>query len=832
MGSFRSFLLGAVSKGQLAVFAAAAAIGGVSAHADPGASKGPQGEPAVLIAQSEVLRFDIPAQPLSQSLRDVTRQAGLQFLADSTLTQGLSAPALVGEMSASEALSQLLSGTGLVHSIDGRNVTLDRSDTSKSGQLQLDTITVEAVLEGTTTRSYAAPDSFSATRTDTPLIETPQSAQSVSRQALEDTGAENLADAYEYLAGISRDNTQGGLQGDEYLARGFGTDNILFNGNRTSSASTLDTANVERVEALRGPTAALFGKGDPGGLINVVTKQPLSEHFHELTVSGGDGLGGEGGRFRQGRVELDLGGPVTEDRDLRYRFNAAYEDEKSFRSDVDEKVFFVSPVFDYRVNDESLVNLEFAYQHREDTFDRGVFFVNNQLILPRDFNLAEGNTGRIDKDYVSGTLRLEREFNANWTGRLGVYASSDVRDGEGVQQGGVNGNIAQRQRRDVESVNRFFTLQPELVGEVETGSLGHTFLIGLDAQHERSSFFGLVGPRGGAVDVFNPDFSIAIPAIDSTLSAIGSSLFDGTIQGESYGLYAQDQIDITDEWKLLVGGRVDRVDLTSNLITAFNIGALNVSTTKATFKDTHFSPRAGLVYQPLPFLSVYTSYAESYRPPTSSFAFADATGAPVDAETAQSYEAGIKVESLNGRLTGTFAVFRADKENVLESDPADPFGLSAINLGEVRSEGIELDITGEPVENLSIGVTYAYTDARTLTTTNALPAGVRLRNVPRHAASLQAAYRIGAGPLNGLRFFGSAIYEDDRFTDTSAVIVTKLPSYVRFNLGAEYEPTDFVTGYFLLENILDEEYYTTAAGRNNVDVGEPRRLEVGLRVKF
>lgn len=782
----------------------------------------------------EVISFDIPQQDLNAALLDFANRAGLQLVYEVSFVEGLRNAPLNGSFTSEEALRRLLAGTGISFRFTGvSTVALQRAaDQSDGGPVQLAPITVEAVLEGTLTESYGAPDSFSATRTDTPLIETPQSAQSITRQALEDAGAQNLADAYDYLAGISRDNTQGGLQGDEYLARGFETDNVLFNGNRTSSASTLDTANVERVEALRGPTAALFGKADPGGLVNVITKQPLSDPFYEIDVSGSAGLGGDGDRLRQGRTTFDLGGPLSEDGQLRYRFNGAVEYERSYRQDVDERLLFLAPVFDYSFDEKTAVNVEFAYQHREDTFDRGVFFVNDELILPVDFNLAEGNTGQIDKDYASGTIRLQHEFATNWTARLGIYASNDIREGDSVQQGGVTGSIALRQRRDVEAKDRFLTLQPEITGEFETGAIGHTLLVGADIQHEKQSFYGLVGPRGGAIDVFNPDFSVPVPDIDPTLSTPGTAMFDAELEGESVGIYLQDQIDLTDEWKLLLGARLDRVDIDSDNTTAFNVGSVVTIQSESNFKDTNISPRVGIVYQPVSFASIYGSYSESYRPPTSSFGFSDSSGAAVDAETAKNYEVGVKLEALEGRLNGTFALYRADKENVLESDPTDPFGLSVINLGKVRGQGVEFDLSGEITENLSLGVSYAFTDTRTASSTPTLPSGTRLRNVPKHAGSLQLAYRFTEGPFDGLRLFGSAFYEDEKFTDTSATIRNELPSFVRFNVGAQYEILPNVTASFFVENLTDVEYYTSAAGRLNVEPGDPRRFQLGLRARF
>ncbi len=777
-----------------------------------------------------VRSYDIPAGPLSTVLTRFANQSGLVLSVDGKLTAGKTSAGLEGSFSPQQALDRLLLGSGLTS--ERRGTTLTLLPVAATAPLQLAPITVDAVLEGTVSTSYSAPDSFAATRTDTPLIETPVSAQSVTRQSLQDTGAETLADGYEFLAGVTRDNTQGGLQGDEVIVRGFQTDNILTNGNRTSSASTLDIANVERLEVVRGPTATLFGKADPGGLINVITKQPLNEQLRQVSLSGASGLGGDGERLQQGRLAVDLGGPLTEDKRLRYRLNAAVQDERSFRQDVDEKLLFISPVIDYQINERTIVNLEVIHQQREDTFDRGLFFVDGKLVLPLDFNVAEGNTGQIDKDYTSATLRLEHEFAPGWKARLGVYGSDDQREGNAVQQASINGSTVERQRRRVDLRDRFFTVQPEVTGSFQTGAIEHRLLLGADFQHEKSEFLGLIGPSGGAIDVFDPDFSIPVPALDTNLSTPGSVIFDSTVDGDSLGVYVQDQIDVTEQWKLLLGLRWDSVDLDARLDNAFNIGFLLPVEKDANFKDTNLSPRAGIVYQPVDYVSVYASYAESYRPPVDGFSFADASGIAVDAETAKNYELGVKLESPNSRLNGTLAIYRADKENVLETDPNDPFGLSAVNLGKVRGEGIEFDLSGEVNDNLSLGFTYAYTDTRTQSETPSLPAGIRLRNIPRNAASAQIAYRFTQGSLAGLRLFGSLIYEDEKLTNTSATIKTTIPSSVRLNLGAGYRFDKGVDAYLLAKNVTDKEYYTSAAGQNNIGVGDPLRLEMGVTVNF
>ena len=773
--------------------------------------------------------IDLPAQPLGQSLVELAEQTGLTIVAPDALVAAKAAPPVSGTLSPEDALRRLLAGSGLSTRVGEGGaiiVTAAPSDQPQSGPARLEPITVEAVLEGTLTDSYAAPDNFASTRTDTPTIDTPQSTQAITRQALEDAGATDVADAYDYLSGITREGNVGAIFGDAYLARGFVADNILINGNRSGRPTTLDTANVERVEALRGPTATLFGRADPGGLVNVVTKQPLAEPFYEAELQGGSGFFGDGSRYRDVRATVDTGGPIDEQGRLRYRFNAAAEYERSFRRDIDDKLFFVSPVVDFELDDKTVANLELAYQYREFVYDRGVPFIDGKPELPVDWYVGEDQAPNIDGHYLSGTFRVDRELTNALTARLGVYSSYNDVDGPGVEVASVNETLAtaQANRFDFDISSLVVTVQPELVAEFATGPVGHTVLFGVDASYGKFSSDIMVGARGSAFNIFIPGFPVDIPEID--LSQPGNIKSSGDTTARELGIYVQDQIDLSEQWKLLAGLRWDAVwlDAEQEVVPFF-------PRDKRNFEDTALLPRVGLVYQPIEEIGLFASYSETYRPPTGTN-LVDANGDQVDPEEGRSVEVGIKLDALDGKVTGTLAAFRADKDNVITSDPNIPF--TFVNLGKVRSQGVEFDLAGEVFENFSLGLSYAYTDAQIDSNDNpSLPKGTKLRNVPRHAASVQAAYRFMEGPLQGLRLFGGIVYEDDKQTNiNSATVRTKIPDYLRFDVGASYDFTENIQARLFIQNLTDEEYYTSASNENSVFPGQPFNATLGVRVRF
>ena len=778
-------------------------------------------------ARAQARDFDIPAQPLTSALTAFGDQADMQVTVDTAILAGRTAPPVSGRMAPQEALRRLLAGTGITWRFaDPTTLVLSRESGSEDGPARLEPITVDAVLPGTITDSYAAPDNFAATRTDTPTIDTPQSTQAITRQALEDAGATDVADAYDYLSGITREGNVGAIFGDAYLARGFVADNILINGNRSGRPTTLDTANVERVEALRGTTATLFGRADPGGLVNVVTKQPLAEPFYEAELQGGRGFFGDGSRYRDVRATVDTGGPIDEQGRLRYRFNAAAEYERSFRRDIDDKLFFVSPVVDFELDDKTVANLELAYQYREFVYDRGVPFIDGKPELPVDWYVGEDQAPNIDGHYLSGTFRVDRELTNALTARLGVYSSYNDVDGPGVEVASVNETLAtaQANRFDFDISSLVVTVQPELVAEFAAGPVGHTVLFGVDASYGKFSSDIMVGARGSAFNIFVPGFPVDIPEID--LSQPGNIKSSGDTTARELGIYVQDQIDLSEQWKLLAGLRWDAVwlDAEQEVVPFF-------PRDKRNFEDTALLPRVGLVYQPIEEIGLFASYSETYRPPTGTN-LVDANGDQVDPEEGRSVEVGIKLDALDGKVTGTLAAFRADKDNVITSDPNIPF--TFVNLGKVRSQGVEFDLAGEVFENFSLGLSYAYTDAQIDSNDNpSLPKGTKLRNVPRHAASVQAAYRFMEGPLQGLRLFGGIVYEDDKQTNiNSATVRTKIPDYLRFDVGASYDFTENIQARLFIQNLTDEEYYTSASNENSVFPGQPFNATLGVRVRF
>lgn len=772
---------------------------------------------------------DVGSQNLVDAIAELGAETGLQILGPDEILKGKKSAAVRGSMTPKQALIRMLDDDSLnvVALSDGTLVVSASSQMGFVSQnanedpFDLGTLVLEALLPGTIEDTYVAPDTFSATRTDRPLKKVPQSVQALTRRSLEDTGVEDVADAYDHLAGVNRDNNTGGLFGDQVLVRGLTSDNILINGDRAGRPVSLDTANVERIEALRGPSATLFGPGEAGGTVNVITKQPLSEHFSEIGLSYNFGLGSDGGRQSIARADFDSGGPLNETGSVRYRFNLAAEGGDSFRRDIDSTLFFVSGVLEFDLSPNTIANLEVTHQQRKQPFDRGVFFVNGTLPLSRDFNLAEGQVGSYDQTYTSVATRLEHRFSDKLRGRVNLSYSFNDFDGTGAQVDSVVGTTATLENRADFGEYTYLIFQPELVYQFSTGSVNHTLLVGAEYSRSTADFTLNFGPGSAPVDVFNPVFPVATPPVGSP----GTFTFDGDQTVESYAVYIQDEIDITDRFTVVAGARFEKIEA-DQLVTADVVGFGSFGGTNS-LSDSDTTYRLGAVYAINDVLSVYGSYSQSFRfGGTQGVGLVDVNGDPIDPERGENYEVGFKFEGLGGNLLGTAAIFRTDKDNVIEAAPF-PAIDRAVNLGKVRSQGFEFDVAGDLGAGLSLGATYTYLDVSVREATNGIPAGTTLRNVPTHSASLRAAYEF----QNDWRLFGAIVHESSKFAATAAG-APELPDYTRVDLGASKRFRNGGELALFVENVFDEAYYPTAAGQNNVSVGAPMNATIAYNMRF
>lgn len=644
-------------------------------------------------------------------------------------------------------------------------------------------IIVTAKIEG-----YNANEASSATRINTPLLETPQSVTVIPRQVIEDLQAVRVEDALDYAGGFVRGNNFGGMQLGSFTLRGFSTAEYFRNGFAANRGVTAmpDAITIERLDVLRGPAALLYGRGDPGGTFNIVTRQPEPKAAYDISA--------RITTFGGWRGAASITGGLASDGALRYRISAAIEGGGTYRDHVDTERYVVAPVLAWDVGENTTITLDTEFLRSDTMLDRGIPNYPGQVTtrLPASLFVGEPSVKPWRTRSDVGQLRVDQRFGGDWVLSGGVQYYRVNIAGEAVEATGIrDGHFLRRNFTDRELDSRVFTGQANLAGTLQTGTVKHTVLLG--AEYVRYKYHGVINrsrmPDSYELDILDPVYGAEPPP------AFPNS--DTKSDEESYAAYLQDQVSLTEWLKLLAGVRVERFKSQSqNLRTSTSSG----------FSQTVITPRFGVVVLPVPTLSIYGSYSKSNKP-NSSF---DRFGRVLDPERGVSYEVGAKADLLNGAFSLTGALFHIVKQNVANTDPDDVnFNIAA---GEVRSRGFDVTLSGEPVKGWRITGGYSYADAE-VTKDNRLPLGIGLSNAPRHSASALSVYEIQNGPLQGFGFGTGVVYVGSRPVATSATSVS-LPGYTIVNLLAYYDLTDKIRLQANVNNLFDKRYDERASGSN------------------
>ncbi|MBF2028205.1 MAG: TonB-dependent receptor [Oscillatoriales cyanobacterium C42_A2020_001] len=686
-------------------------------------------------------------------------------------------------------------------SVTGNNALPKQEVTLKTGGLayslnpEADEPDEEIVVTGDRSR-YAVPNASTATRTDTPLRDIPQSIQVIPRQVLEDRQVFRVGEAVRNVSGVQQGfSAAGGTE--SFVIRGFSTFTKLRNGFREEAAIIEETSNVERVEVLKGPASVLYGNLDPGGAINTVTKLPLNQPFYSI--------GFQAGSFGLIRPTIDLTGPLNAEKTVLYRLNAAYEKDGNFR-DFTQGVnrFFISPVLTWKISDRTSITFDLEYLKDTRPYDRGLVAIDNRVAdIPFDRVLGEpDDVSR--RERVRTGYRLEHQFSDNWTLRNAFSFFHYNNSARGADQAfiGVDqqtGELGRVWLDNIESQN-FYGLQTDLIGKFNTGSVKHTLLFGVDLSRNVDDFngkFDLDNPT--FINIFNPVYGqVQRPAREQILSGG----FASVTTTDRLGIYLQDQITLAENWKLLIGGRFDLADQRS-----ISEGS------ETQQQDTAFTPRVGIVYQPIPPLSLYASFSQSFQPNSGT----QVNGSLLPPERGTQYEVGVKGEFLNGKLAATLAAFQITKSNVSATDPNNPdFSLP---IGEQRSRGVELDIIGEILPGWNIVANYAYTNATVTGNSDSTIIGNRLYSVPYHSASLWTTYQIQAGSLEGFGFGLGLFYVGEREGDLFAPGLV-LPSYLRTDASIFYRKNNWRIA-INVQNLFDVAYIKETSDRDRIAPGAP-----------
>lgn len=662
---------------------------------------------------------------------------------------------------------------------------------------------------------------------DTPVKEIPQAVQFLEGKLLDDLNITRLDTALELASGVSKQNNFGGLW-DSFAIRGFAGDENFpsgflvngFNGGR-GYGGPRDASNVERIEVLKGPNSALFGRGEPGGTINIVTKKPTFDQAGSFSIAGGS--------WETYRVEGDYNLPLSDT--IAVRINGSVEKAESFRDTVETQKYTLTPSFLAKLSDKDIFTYELEYVKQEVPFDRGVVAIPTVNAdgttsydlgaIPNSRFLSNPNDGPIKIGVLGHQAQYQHDFSDDWTLMLGAGYKHTTFEGYSSdpelvlsrQRLDNDGRTLSRQRRFRDYSTTHMVFRGEISGKLETGSIVHNIRIGGDWDKFKINTFQLryrptAADQSYSIDIFNPDYDIVAPTPTAVIQ-------NATEVQKAWGIYAQDQIEITEQFKIRFGGRYDHF----NQDIVNRVDNSNPNTTYA-----KFSPMAGLVFEPTNSLSFYASYGKGFRPNSG----VDVSNNPFAPEISKSYEVGAKFVTPDGKLTSTLSLYKMKKSNVLTADLAS--GLSTA-VGSAKSQGVEFDVNAKLPGGFELFVTYAYTDAGWAD--DYASAGVNkndpLINIPKHQGNALLFKNFSIGDHEAM--LGAGVTHVSKRLGQTAVDFY-LPSYTIAKVLGSFNITEQIKLSADVTNLFDKKYYASSYSALWIQPGTPRQFTVRASFNF
>ncbi len=760
------------------------AVPGLVRAADAGVPEAP----AVAQADKRWL-FDIPAQDLAAALLAYSQATGIQVAFKSADLTGLTTAGLQGEMAAEDGLRLLLAQSGLTYDFASESSVVVAplpKMTGEDGAVMLDTLTVEDyrnITSSQPTKGYVSHYSTAATKTDTPVIETPQSISTVGREEMDDRNAKTVAEAMRYTAGVMVDSYGVDPRGfDSIKIRGFDSvttgsfrDGLRMDGNFFALYAT-EPYGIERVDMMRGPSGALYGQAEAGGAIDRTTKRPHSDMTQEIAV--------EGGSWEHLLGAFDVGGAVTEDESLLFRLTGlARREHTEFdyndgSSQENRRVFF-APALTWNPDDDTSITLlaDYMNDHRPTAF--GTLATEE---VRTDVVAGEPGFDEFHQEQFAIGYDARHRFDDMWEFRQKArYTYVDV-DYQGVSAEGfdpVSGTIFRSVWSAPDTVHQG-AIDNQLEARFELGPTFHVTLFGLDYSH--------------SVDTFSYHYGPADPLNINNIVYTGATVpapYQRTEQTlQQAGAYLQDQITIYDNWILTLGGRLSYVrQETEDRFT-------HTSETKT---DDAFTGRLGFTYLFDNGLAPYVSYTEGFTPQNGT----TRQGETFVPEESTQYEIGLKYEPKDFNALFTLAAFHLTKTNVLTVDPDDLF--SSVQTGEIRTRGIELEAKTTLAEGLDVSASYTFLDAE-VTESNDEDLGKRPVNVPEHTAAAWLKYTFQDGLLEGLGIGGGLRYVGPTYNDLANE--SENSSYLLADAALSYDVSENLSFQVNANNLFDREYVT------------------------
>ena len=780
--------------------------------------------PAAL-AQETPAPYAIPAGSLDNALARFGAASGVQVLYDSRLTANLRTAGVSGPRTPEGALRDLLAGTGLVYRFTGASsVTVVDPAASVETTASVDgtTLLPAVVVDGEQVNGwgpvggYVAKSSLTATKTDTPLMETPQAISVISSEQMEAQNASSIGATLRYVPGVvsettgAADTRYGGLviRGFDMNSEAFYRDGLKLPGTTYADFQTLDPYGAERVEVLKGPTSVLYGQNGPGGLVNYVSKRPTDTPLREISI--------EGGSFGKAETQFDFSGPLAEGSDWSYRLTGVGRLSDSQVDFVEDNRFFIAPALTYSPDADTTLTILGNYQRDEAGWGLqfmpalGTVFPNKGRRIPTDRFLGEPDFDYYNTTQASLGYLFEHNFSEDLTVRQNVRYSHLENDQKIAYGAGyVNADTGELARWADNGASRLnsFGMDNQVQYEFDTGALSHTLLGGLDYRwtrfSDKSDFYN-VDP----INVFDPIYGSA--------PIFGGHSNNTVTSQHQLGLYAQDQIKI-DNWSFALGGRYDWANTELDNRLAGTITDKSVSA---------FTGRVGALYAFDNGIAPYASYTESFLPPLD----VSPAGTLFEPETGRQWEAGVKYQPPGYDSYVTASVFHLTRDNAIRYDAVGGTW-EPRQTGQITSRGFELEGVASITHNFNLRLAYTFLDVEITEDPDGGNEGRWPTAIPQHTASLWADYRVdNDSALDGLGIGGGVRYVGSSFGDEGNTF--KVPGSVVFDAALSYTKDNY-TFSLNATNLFDKEYVASCFNAEfGCFYGERRRVMAKATIRW
>lgn len=775
-------------------------------------------------AEAHQASFNVAPGALSSVLNQLARQAGITLSFDPAQVGGLQSQGVAGSYSVEQAIRQALAGTGCVVSrteSGGYSVKRGAAESSRR-QLPALTISAEAVQEIAlgSVEGYVAHRTASATKTDIPLMETPQSISVLTADFVDAIGSESLADALTYAPGVNTapwgDQSHYDwlyIRGADAYSPGFYLDGLQLRNSGNWGLWKTENYGLERIELLRGPSSTLYGQGGPGGVVNLVSKRPEADGPNEIRA--------QLGSHNHKQLAVDVTGALDQEGQWLYRVTGLLRDAELSTADLENDRLFLAPSLTWQPNDDTRLTLLSQYM-RERTGavwhgypTEGTLLENPNGDIPISTLLGEPDFNRYHQDqwmlgyefehYLTDSLRVQQ--NARYgTFDLDygvIWSNGWVTQNEADPAAAENFRVVNRTPFASDEEATSVTVDTRLLAETRLGRWDHTTVLGWDYQYTRMDVLANYGGTVAPLDLYAPRYGASVELADPFIN--------GTTRLHQSGIYLQNQAKFDDRWIVTVGGRYDQASVDNE---DFN------SNSRSDNSDYEFTGRAGLVYVADNGFAPYLSYSESFMPNTT---INPENGQPFEPETGRQYELGARYQPLGHRARYAVAAFETVRSDyvVWEWSSGGPR-----QTGENTIRGIEFEAQAEPVDNLNLHASYSWIPKADVTeSANAAQVGKQDLAVSEHQVSVWSDYRLGNGLKLGLgvRYTGSN-------DGTKEEAPKPLPSSTLVDALVSYELPDWLFS-LNVRNLTDRETLP-ACGSDECYYGERRKVLANVSYRW